>query len=234
MYLYETHVHSLNGSFCGKCTPQELVRAYKQAGYTGFILTDHFVKGNTSVPRDLDWETRMRMYYDAYLQAKEEGDKLDFDVFFGIEHWYAKGKEILIYGITLDFLLVHPELNTARIETYAELVHEYGGILVHAHPHRIRGYIDPDFMPRYDVCDGIEVYNAGDDDEINELAVQDAIQLNKLMTSGGDVHKVIDEPKLGRAGVGFDRRLKDIHDFVTALKNGEGQIMFHGEMRKIQ
>ena len=54
------------------------------------------------------------------------------------------------------------------------------------------------------------------------------------MTSGGDVHKVIDEPKLGREGVGFNRRLKDIHDFVTTLRNGEGQIMFHGEMRKIQ
>lgn len=234
MYLYETHVHSSMGSLCGKCTPQELVRAYKQAGYTGFILTDHFVKGNTSVPRDLDWETRMRMYYDAYLEAKEEGDKLDFDVFFGIEHWYAKGKEILIYGITLDFLLSHPELDTAKIETYADLVHEYGGILVHAHPHRIRDYIDPDFAPRYDVCDGIEVYNAGDVDEINELALQDAIILNKLMTSGGDVHKVIDEPKLGRAGVGFDRRLKDINDFVTSLKNGKGQIMFHGEMRNLQ
>lgn len=234
MYLYETHVHSLNGSLCAKCTPHELVRAYKQAGYTGLILTDHFVKGNTSVPRDLDWETRMRMYYDAYLQAKEEGDKLDFDVFFGIEHWYAKGKEILIYGITLDFLLAHPELGTAKIETYAELIHEYGGILVHAHPYRIRDYIDPDFMPLYDVCDGIEVYNAGDDDEINELALQDAIQLNKIMTSGGDVHRVIGEPKLGQAGIAFPRRLKDIHDFVTALKNGEGQIMYHGEMRKIR
>ena len=234
MYLYETHVHSLNGSLCGKCTPKELVDAYKDAGYTGFILTDHFVKGNTSVPRDLDWNIRMQMYYDAYLQAKEEGNKLDFDVFFGIEHWYEKGKEILIYGIDLDFLLTHPELDTARIETYADFVHEYGGILVHAHPHRIRDYIEPDFMPRYDVCDGIEVYNAGDIDEINELAVRDAIRLNKLMTSGGDVHKVIDEPKLGRAGVGFSRRLKDIHDFVTALRNGEGQIMFHGEMRKIQ
>lgn len=234
MYLYETHVHSINGSLCGKCTPQELVEAYKKTGYAGLILTDHFVRGNTSVPRDLDWETRMHMYYNAYLEAKEEGDKLDFDVFFGIEHYYAKGKEILIYGIDLDFLLAHPELNTARIERYAELVHEYGGILVHAHPYRIRDYIDPDFAPRYDVCDGIEVYNASDIDEINELALQDAIDLNKLMTSGGDVHKVIDEPKLGRAGVGFERRLTDINDFVASLKNGEGQIMFHGEMRKAQ
>lgn len=234
MYLYETHVHSLAGSACGQCEPQEVVKAYKQAGYAGLILTDHFIKGNTSVPRDLDWETRMNMYYAAYLDAKEEGDKLDFDVFFGIEHYYAKGKEILIYGIDLDFLLAHPELNTAGIEEYADLVHEYDGILVHAHPHRIRDYIDPNYAPRYDVCDGIEVYNASDTDEVNELAVQDAIRLNKLMTSGGDVHKVQDEPKLGLAGVGFERRLSDIKDFVNALKNGEGQIMFHGEMRKIQ
>ena len=234
MYLYETHVHSLNGSACGRCTPKELVQAYKKAGYTGFVLTDHFVRGNTSVPRDLDWETRMNLYYDAYLESKEEGDRLDFDVFFGIEHYYAKGKEILIYGIDLDFLLAHPELNTAQIEVYADLVHEVGGILVHAHPHRIRDYIDPNFAPRYDVCDGIEVYNAGDVDEINELAVRDAIVLNKLMTSGGDVHKVIDEPKIGRAGVGFKRRLNDTKDFVNALKNREGQIMFHGEMRKIE
>ena len=233
MYLYETHAHSSNGSLCGKCAPEELVRAYKKAGYTGLILTDHFVRGNTSVPRDLDWDTRMHMYYNAYLKAKEEGDKLDFDVFFGIEHYYAKGKEILIYGIDLDFLLTHPELNTARIEVYADLVHEYGGILVHAHPHRIRDYIDPSFEPRYDVCDGIEVYNAGDTDEINELALKDAITLNKLMTSGGDVHKVVDEPKLGRAGVGFDRRLKDIHDFVNALKKGQSQLMFNGEMRNL-
>ena len=52
MFLYETHVHSLTGSACGQCTPQEIVKAYKQAGYAGLILTDHFIKGNTSVPRE--------------------------------------------------------------------------------------------------------------------------------------------------------------------------------------
>ena len=234
MYLYETHVHSKYASLCGWCTPKELVQAYKKAGYTGFVLTDHFVRGNANVPSNLDWSSRMHIYYDAYLEAKEEGDKIDFDVFFGLEHCYANGKEVLIYGIDLEFLLNHPELNKAQIEMYADLVHEVGGILVHAHPHRIREYIDPNFAPRYDVCDGIEVYNSGDSDEINELALRDAITLNKLMTSGGDVHKVENEPKLGRAGMGFDRRLKDIHDFVQAIKNSEGTLMFHGEMRTIR
>lgn len=231
MFLYETHVHSSMGSICGKSLPSELVRAYKNAGYAGFILTDHFVKGNTSVPRDLDWETRMKMYYDAYLEAKEEGDKLDFDVFFGIEHKYVKGKEILIYGIDLDFLLAHPELNEADIETYAELVHEAGGILVHAHPNRIRDYIDSSIPNNFDVCDGIEVYNAADPDEINELNLQDAKSLGKLMTSGGDVHKAEDDKKLGQAGMAFEKRLNDIHDFINALKKGEGHLIIHGEVR---
>lgn len=232
MYLYETHVHSSMGSKCAHSLPSEMVRAYKKAGYTGFVLTDHFIKGNTSVPRDLDWATRMHMYYDAYLEAKEEGDKLDFDVFFGIEHKYVKGKEILIYGIDLDFLLVHPELNEADIETYAKLVHEAGGILVHAHPNRIRDYIDPSVPNNFEVCDGIEVYNAADPDEINALNLQDAKTLGKIMTSGGDVHQAENDEKLGLAGMGFERRLKDIHDFVVALKNEEGHIIINGEMRE--
>ena len=231
MYLYETHVHSSMGSLCGKSLPSEMVRTYKKAGYTGFIITDHFIKGNTSVPRDFDWNTRMHMYYDAYLEAKKEGDKLDFDVFFGIEHKYVKGKEILIYGIDLDFLLSHPELNEADIETYAKMVHEVGGILVHAHPNRIRDYIDPSIPNRFDVCDGIEVYNAHDPDDINELNLQDAKKLGKIMTSGGDVHHAEIDDKLGMAGMAFERRLKDIHDFVDALKNGEGNLIIHGKVR---
>jgi len=229
MYLYETHLHSNTASACAHSTPRELVQAYKKAGYTGFILTDHFVKGHTCVPKDLDWATRMHMYYDAYLEAKEEGDKLDFDVFFGIEHWYEKSREILIYGIDLEFLLAHPELNSADIEEYARLVHGAGGIMVHAHPHRKRDYIPPNFMPRYDVCDGIEVYNAADPKEINDKNLQDAIRLGKLMTSGGDVH-IASDINIGKAGMAFDRRLKDITDFVKALKQGEGHVMYAGEM----
>ena len=110
MYLYETHIHCNQASACARRTPEELVHAFKEVGYAGFILTDHFIHGSTCISKKLDWETRMRMYYDAYLNAKKEGDKIDFDVFFGIEHLYEKGKEVLVYGIDLDFLLAHPEL----------------------------------------------------------------------------------------------------------------------------
>ena len=48
MFLYETHVHTIKASACAWNTPKEMVQAYKQAGYAGMILTDHFIKGNTN------------------------------------------------------------------------------------------------------------------------------------------------------------------------------------------
>ena len=234
MYKYETHLHTKNASACARRTPAELIQAFKKVGYAGFIITDHFIKGNTCVPKNLDWETRMRMYWDVYLEAKEEGKKVDFDVFFGIEHLYEKGKEVLIYGIDLDFLLAHPELNDAPIDVYANLVHEAGGILIHAHPHRVRPYIDPDFEPRYDLCDGIEVYNTGDSDKRNNEAYEDAIAHNKLLFSGGDIHELDSDERISQAGFAFERRLTDIHDFVNAVKNREGYVLIHGEKRPLK
>lgn len=233
MYIYETHLHTKNASDCARRTPAELIPAFKKVGYAGFIITDHFIKGNTCVPKNLDWESRMKMYYDVYLEAKEIAKDYDFDVFFGIEHLYEKGKEVLIYGIDLDFLLAHPELETASIDEYADLVHQAGGILIHAHPHRVRPYIDADFKPRYDLCDGIEVYNTGDSDKRNQAAYEDALELNTLMFSGGDIHELDSDTRISQAGIAFDSRISSIEEFVRKVKNHEGYYLVHGELKPL-
>lgn len=227
MYYYETHVHSREGSACGQSSAREMVQAYKKAGYSGFVLTNHFIGGNTSVPRDLDWETRMKMYYQAYLDAKNEGDKLDFDVLFGIEEGYGQGKEVLIYGIDLEFLLAHPDWKSTSIDIFAKWVHEAGGLLVHAHPNRMRDYIIPGVKPRYDVCDGIEVYNSYDSTETNAMSMQDAKDLDKIMTSGGDVH-VKNAQNIGLSGIGFTHRIKTNAEWVEALKSRKGSLLIDG------
>lgn len=229
MYKYETHCHTCEGSACAYSTAREMVHAYKKAGYAGLILTNHFIKGNTSVPVGLEWNTRMQMYYDAYLEAKDEGEKLDFDVFFGIEHAYGKGKEILIYGIDLEFLQSHPELQDADIETYSRLVHEAGGLMIHAHPHRKRVYIKEGVMPRYDVCDGIEVHNACDDADSNQKATEDAKHLDMIMLSGGDIHREYDE-RIGMAGIGTDERIDSNDKLIETLKNKNFQLVIDGEI----
>ncbi len=229
MYRYEMHLHSSEASACALSTARELVRAYKKAGYAGFVLTNHFIHGNTCVSRELPWEERMQAYYDAYLEAKDEGDKCDFDVFFGVEHNYGHGKEVLIYGVDIKTYKSHPELRNAQIDEFTRIIHEAGGAIVHAHPHRKRAYITPGIEPRYDVCDGIEVYNAGDDTETNAPAYKDALLYNKFMLSGGDVHEDYCQ-RVGTSGLAFPKRIRTSPELVEALLKREGRLIVEGKI----
>ena len=80
---------------------------------------------------------RFRRGYDA---AKEMGDKIGLDVFFGWEAGY-QGTEFLIYGLSPEWMLAHPQLRGASVEEQFALVHEGGGLIIHAHPFREEYYI---------------------------------------------------------------------------------------------
>ena len=140
LYRYEMHCHCSECSKCAVSTTRDTVRAYHAAGDAGLVLTDHFIFGNTSVSPDLPWEERVNCYYDAYLAGKEEGDQLDFDVLFGIEHAYEDGKEALIYGIDLDFLLQNPDIPNIFVREFAARIHAAGGFISQAHPFRNMAY----------------------------------------------------------------------------------------------
>ena len=153
-YRYETHCHSNRCSRCAHSTPAELVKAYQGKGFSGLVLTDHFIHGNNCVDESLPWDKRMQCYYDAYLEAKEAAQDLDFDVLFGIEHAYGGGLEVLCYGIDLNFLLSNPDIPQLDIREFAARVHEYGGILIHAHPYRWAG---PELQLPLDLLEQIQV-----------------------------------------------------------------------------
>lgn len=58
-FLYETHLHTCLASACGISTGKEHVRYYKDLGFTGIMMTDHFFGGNTRIPKDRPWEERI-------------------------------------------------------------------------------------------------------------------------------------------------------------------------------
>ena len=72
-FLYETHMHTCQGSACGKSTGKEHARFYKERGFTGIIMTDHFFGGNTAVDRRLRWEERVDLFWRGFEEAKETG-----------------------------------------------------------------------------------------------------------------------------------------------------------------
>ena len=216
-YLYETHVHSSQGSKCGKSPSQEMVRAYHAAGYAGMVLTDHFIFGNTAIDRTQPWEHQMREYYQAYLDAKPTAEELDFDLIFGIEHAYGDGKEVLIYGVELDFLLANPDIPEITLDELVARVHKEGGIVIQAHPYRDRGYINMAVEPRADIVDGLEIYNTCNNPGEDVQALELGRTGDFIYTSGGDIHLAGDE-RIGLSGVLLPARVHSSKEFADVLK----------------
>ena len=215
-FKYDTHIHTCESSACAFDTAADLVRAYAEAGYHGFIVTDHFFNGNTTVPSHLPWETRVNLFCKGYENAKAVGDTCDFQVFFGWEYAYY-GTEFLTYGLDKDFLLNHPDMMSWNLEKYFGMVHDSGGFISHAHPFREAYYISTIRLFPKDV-DAVEVINSSHTDpKFNEKALQYA-QMNSLpQTCGSDTHHAYN---LLGGGMEFDHELNLIEDFIKAVRYG--------------
>ena len=215
-FLYETHMHTCQASACGRATGKEQARVYKDAGYTGIIMTDHFFGGNTAIDRSLPWEERVDLFWRGYEDAKEEGDRIGLDVFFGLEQNY-RFDEYLIYGLTKEYMKAHPEMEHWNRHQQLEEVHKAGGCVIQAHPFRIRGYMDR-IRLGLQYSDGIEVANAGNDILDDARAWLYAQEYGLLTTAGSDNHRGTDWPLYG---VVLDHRMTDIRDYVKMVLEGK-------------
>ena len=211
-FLYETHLHTCQASACGVSTGKEHVRFYHHLGFTGIMMTDHFFGGNTAIPRDLPWEERIDLFCQGYEDALEEGLKVGLDVFFGLEQNFGYD-EYLIYGLTKDYMKAHPEMEHWTRRQQLEEVHQAGGAVIHAHPFRVRGYID--FIRIGDLfADGIEAANAGNMQLDDARAYAYGQQKGLLMTAGSDNHH---SPIVQPFGVELAERMTSIQDYVNVI-----------------
>lgn len=221
-YLYEMHQHTAGPSACGVDDPIQTVRALKEAGFAGMVLTNHFYHGNSGIRRHQSWEDFVRPYEEAYRLAKAEGERLDFDVLFGMEEGVGgQGKEVLLYGITPDFLYAHPELRDGgdeptHLQRLYTLVHEAGGLLYQAHPFRVRDYIPRPWeeLPA-EFLDGVEAYNACNSPVENARAVAMARQKGLAMIAGSDAHT---GSQTNRYGLAFSDRLRTEAELAQHLR----------------
>ncbi len=220
-YLYETHMHTCLASACGVSTGKEHVRFYKERGYTGIIMTDHFFGGNTCISRELPWETRIDLFWRGYEDALEEGLKVGLDVFFGLEQNF-QGDEYLIYGLTKEYMKAHPELEHWTRQEQLDRVHEQEGAVIQAHPFRIRGYMDKIRLgDRF--ADGVEAANAGNMPLDDARCMQYAKAKGLLMTAGSDNHH---SPREEIYGVELEKKLGSILEYAALIRK-KGRIGLH-------
>lgn len=220
LYKYETHLHTIEASACSVRSATEHVRVYKEAGYAGIIVTDHFFNGNTCVPRNLPWKERIDLFCRGYENAKEAGEKIGLSVFFGWESGY-QGTDFLIYGLDKEWLKEHPEMLSWTEEEQYKQVHEDGGFVVHAHPFRVRPYIkEIRLFPKY--VDAVEVLNIGNRNQgFDRQALLYAKKHKLPVTAGTDAHG--DEPV--KSGVIFKHKLESIEDYIAGIRAGECELI---------
>jgi len=216
MYRYETHSHTFPVSKCARVSPREVVEFYKEAGYDGIFITNHFIDGNINIERSRPYEERINFYFSDYEEAKKLEDEIGIKVFYGVEVSYM-GIDFLVYGLDKEWFLAHPEIETLTKKQQLLMYMENGALVIQAHPYREAQYIDHiRLFPRS--VHGVEIINANRTDFENEMARIYAKNYGLIEFAGTDIHSI--ENKVF-AGMESQRPIESEEDFVNAVKNGE-------------
>lgn len=224
MYKYQMHCHTTPCSACGRITPFELAYSLCKGGYAGAVLTNHFYNGNSAVDRSLSWKKFVSFYEKDYHECKKFAEPLGVDILFGIEEHIGNGQEILCYGITPEMLYSHPELRAMDAELWYKTLSPLGVLIIQAHPYRERSYVSEVGVMSLNCIDGIEVYNAGNLSEENDIARSFAEEHKELiLTSGADAHL---PHSVCRAGISVSERISSSQMLVNVLKGRDYQLIY--------
>ena len=71
MYLMETHAHTKGVSMCASATPEQVVAAYKAAGYSGIVSTNHINLATFSRMEDASWPDKVDHFMTGYEAMKQ-------------------------------------------------------------------------------------------------------------------------------------------------------------------
>ena len=220
MYRYETHLHTAPVSKCATATIEESLRQYKDLGYDGVFVTNHFLDGSLNIDRNAPYEERLNFFFSDYEKGLEIGKELGIKVFCGAEMNYG-GTDFLVYGLDKQWYLAHPEIMEMEKSEELRFLKENGALIIHAHPFREASYIDHiRLYPRS--IDGVEVINACRTDLENKMARQYAENYELIPFAGSDNHHAAKHKKL--AGVCCEEPIQDVQDFIAKVKSGKMEI----------
>ena len=217
MYKYETHMHTSPVSKCAVSSVREQLEFYKELGYDGIFITNHFLDGNINIESTMSYEEKVDFYFSDYEEAAALADEIGIKVFCGVEISY-KGTDFLIYGLDKAWYLAHPEIMDMKKSAELQMMMDSGALVIQAHPFREASYIDHiRLFPR--VVHGVEIVNACRTDAENAMAKVYAESYGLLAFAGSDNHNCTGRKSL--AGMCSEVPLADEQDFVCRVKAQE-------------
>ena len=212
-YLYDPHVHTAEVSACGRVPAREMVRLYRDAGYTGIVVTDHLSEATIAYLGGDSWAQMADRFLSGFREAREEGLKVDFDVLWGAEISFTGGRrgDFLVYGLSEQFLKDHPDLLAMGLLRFRGLLDDSATVVYQAHPFRLGSQ-----RARPDLLDGVEVLNGNPrHNSRNNRALAFARRHMKGRIAGSDAHRRED---IARAGIVLPERTTNNRDFACLLR----------------
>lgn len=219
-YKYELHCHTGAVSRCAAIEPEKAVELYKEKGYDGMVVTDHYSCQTFLDKHIFAPQKDNEFFLDGYRRALATAGE-DFTVLLGMElRFYGNGNDYLVYGLTPEFLYEHGNIMALYPRRFYELCKENNMIFVQAHP--FRPYI---FRTNPKYLDGCEIYNAKNNASgINEKAEKWANENNmKIRVGGSDLHRESQSDNI--SGIYTQEKIRTNDDLVRILRNGSYEII---------
>lgn len=222
-YRIELHAHTKPQSRCSEILPEEIAETYKNLGYDGVVITNHFMGYNLNIDGEyLEGETkeeRLKYYLQGYQDTKKAGEKLGLKVYLGLEIRFSKENEndYLIYGVDDEITSACYDNFREDLETFRKNVPLPNSVFVQAHPFR-NGMerVNPDLL------DGMETFNMHPGHNASIAVACRYAKENgfKIKTVGGDYH----HKNRGHEGVSALRTKvlpNDSFELAEILKKGD-------------
>ena len=222
MAKFELHSHTAECDRVARLGGAELVRAYRDAGYGGMVITDHyfslFYDWFAEELSGADRRGIIERYLKGYYAARNEGERLGFTVLCGAEvRFDGSINDYLVYGLEESDFYRLPLLNgLSGVEELISVLPDYA-LVVQAHPFR-----DGMTVASPSSLFGIEVYNGGTENFRNEMARLFAEHYGKAMTSGSDVHGA---SAVARGGIEAELDIRTSADLVRVLRSGKYRLV---------
>ena len=215
-FLYDTHIHTIETSPCGKIPAAETIDYYASHGYDGLVITDHLHQEFLDIAdTDHDWDIVVDRYLAGYNAAKKRGDEIGFAVIFGAEMRFTDNdNDYLVYGIDEKWLKAHPYVICQPAREFFKKYHDEV-LVIHAHPYR-----DGNMTVFEDAVHGIELINTN----IRHNNWPDrALALCQrhpeyYRQAGSDMHRPDDRC---RAGIITDTPIHNSFEYADLIRSGK-------------
>jgi hypothetical protein len=222
MFKYDLHVHTSEVSPCGRLSGKEMVDLYKDRGYEGIVIADHYADYYFNTLGDVSWEKKIGIFLRGYENALERGKELSLSVFLGVEiRLNESWNEYLLFGMDKDKLVNIPNMCGLTPQRLREVTAAHGVRLFQAHPFRNGMEVLPPHL-----LDGLEVYNGNPRHRSNNELADEYAETNGLSKlSGSDSHQLED---IATGGVALNRRVSSAAELVDEIMSGDVRLIRNG------